>query len=631
MAGTDNDDTNGATPGGGSRPNPFDPSRLAEPSQKPEPEDASQGGEEVLFQRRVRTCPVHCLGAREGRYFFRSPRGELRDLPYNHFRPAGIASLFDGDVSWLFENFPKRSRDGDETIGWVDSAAGAWLMKACSGTYFRVGAVRGPGVWTENGRLVVHVGNALQIWQPDNLGAWRPGGWESLDRREGRTIYVLGDDHTVPDDQACSAADAQRVLSELGSWSYRQQVIMPRLLLGWAAMAPLHGAHDFSPHLIITGDSGWGKSALLRALKALLGPSALGLKNPTEPAVRQMLGWSASPFFIEESEASSNPARAGEIFDMLPIASGADDLGTARGGRGGDAVQYPMRAMFVLNAVNLPPLRPVVENRAVVVDMARLSEEAKPSVLKRRQRWLDGLAAGWRRRALERWPAAQEAFVVWQDALQARGYSPRERDVYGQILAWADVMLSDAPVGELPADLLELIPPPQRRYGDDNTDPWRCWTHLATQSIEREYQTTVMGEERRQRERLLLGDALVHAVANPATTYHTALRAIGVKVVVEGAAEAPVKFVVVANQHAALEKFFQATPWAGKGWVRSLANLPMAFHRDKPERFSPGIRQRGVWLDPGVVLPPAEAGDEEPRRERVRRPDSGGEDVDAPI
>jgi len=623
-------DTDGA-PGAA----PIDPEAVAQRSEPPpEVEDASQGGEETLFKRRLKTCPVHCLGARDGRYFFRSPRGELRDLPYNHLRPAGIESLFDGDVSWLFEHFPRHSRDSDDVVGWVEASARAFLIKACSSVYFRVGAVRGPGVWAEpGGRLVVHIGGALQVWQTDReTDEWLPGDWESLDRRDGRTIYVLGDDHTIPADEPCPAADVHRVHAELGTWSYRQQLIMPRLVLGWVAMVALHGAHEFSPHLILTGDSGWGKSALIKSLKALSGPSALGLKAPTEPAVRQMLGWSASPFFIEESEASSNPQRAAEIFDMLPIASGADDLGTARGGRGGDAVQYPMRAMFLLNAVNLPPLRPQVENRTVVVDMARLPGEAKPSVLKRRVRWLEGLAAGWRRRALEAWPRAQQNYLVWQDALQERGYSQRERDVLGQILAWADAMLQDDAVESIPTDLLELVPPPQRRYGDDNTDPWRCWTHLATQTIEREYKTDFNGEERRQRERMLVGDALVHAVKHPHTTYHTALRAIGLRVMVEGDPKMPATFVVVANQHSALERLFVGTHWAGKGWVRSLGNLPMAFHKPGAVRFSSGIQQRGVWIPADALLPRDEGEADAPTSaagERVREPPvPGGDDIE---
>ena len=201
------------------------------------------------------------------------------------------------------------------------------------------------------------------------------------------------------------------------------------------------------------------------------------------------------------------------------------------------------------------------------------------------------------------WAVLQSPF--WNIDLAVRD-APSTPGIYSQVLAWADAMLEDMPIDSVPTDLVELLPPPQRRFGDDGSDPRRCWSHLATQLIEREYQTTVSmtGEQRRQRERLLLGDALDHVVhGKPDSSYHNALKQVGVRVETEGPAENPLRFVIVANQHAGLDRIFHGTPWAGGSWRRSLANLPMAFYRDTPKRFSRGYQSRGVWLHAEVLLP----------------------------
>ena len=75
-------------------------------------------------------CPVTPLGATQGIYFYLSPKGEFRTLSYRNHSEAGIASLFDDQIDWLWQRFPKFNRDGKKT-GWNPDAARE-LFKACA-------------------------------------------------------------------------------------------------------------------------------------------------------------------------------------------------------------------------------------------------------------------------------------------------------------------------------------------------------------------------------------------------------------------------------------------------------------------------------------------------------------------
>ena len=312
-------------------------------------------------------CPVTPLGANHGVYFYLSPKGEFRTLSCHNHSEAGIASLFDDRIDWLWKRFPRRVGKGDVLVGWWANRGREYLFRECARRDFFSPDrnLRGPGAWraADGKGLIVHCGDTLIMGQVSTPAGTIIDG----------DIYPAGPAEARPAKKPASAEDAAELLRFLGSWTWLRPAHAPRLLLGWTAAAMIAGALSWRPHIQLTGGVGTGKSALDRLIKGLLGTLPLHVSAPTEASVRQALAGSARPVLVDEME-TDDQVRARRVVELSRLGSTDGQAPVTRGSPEGRVTQWPIRACFLFSAILHIRFRPRDLSRICILELAELAE-----------------------------------------------------------------------------------------------------------------------------------------------------------------------------------------------------------------------------------------------------------------
>lgn len=568
-------------------------------------------------------CPVRVLGRRDGFYFFLSPRGEYRALRYKDLSALGVDSLFEGQEAWLRTAFPRfgKARDGEEApvIGYQAATAARWLMAECAaaGFFDPAAALRGASVWLDEIRrrrggreivdrgLLIHHGDGL-IRVSSGEGAFpaiprEGGGLLAIETfppglvrsdAEGRMqVYPALPAESRPGSVAAKPEAMAELLDFLGRWNWLQPLNAPTLLLGWIACGVICGVLRWRPHIWVVGGAGSGKSELERLLSRLLASTVLRLSAPTEASVRQQLGASARAVMIDEIEPSELNMRAREVVELARLASTDRQAPTARGGLGGVATLFHVRACFYLTSILHAPLAPQDASRITVLELGELPEpvpaadagEAQPfrELVER----MAALGPGLRARMIYGWARLEANLDQYAEAFARAGRKARLADQYGTLLAAAWTLLSDQVVSSEQADrevaMLregEILPDPASEGG-----PQRCLNHLLSTPIE---ETQASGHR-------LSGTVTVAVWKNHEdNTYRDALALCGLRVVKRPAEDPRGGFELwVANDHRGLRRLYADSHWREGVWAQELKRLPGAHAGTAPQRIG-GVKVR---------------------------------------
>lgn len=185
------------------------------------------------------------------------------------------------------------------------------MVETCHlrGVFMQEDRIRGCGAWVDEGRVVLHTGDALYV---DGV---------KMHFREFSSQYTYAASARLlrPAAEPLNNYEARRLrtICEAITWENR---ISGSLLAGWLVIAPICAALQYRPHIFITGQAESGKSTVMdRIIKVVLGKMALNLDgNSTEPSIRQRMGYDARPLVFDEAEPSGNmPA----VIDLARLAS----------------------------------------------------------------------------------------------------------------------------------------------------------------------------------------------------------------------------------------------------------------------------------------------------------------------
>ena len=216
---------------------------MAEHAREPDPDslEADDGGtpppdDAGDDDRRRGDCPLSALGHKAGKYYFLSPAGEIRSLEGRLMSEAGISSLVDGDVRFFAGEFLPKGRAEVFTAG----SARNFLMREC----FRAGpfaigdtVIRGPGVWLDGGKLVVHCGDQVMV-----DGVWRRAGFML-----GEVVYHVAARTSRPAEKPGSSEYGKRLEKAFGLWQYASP-IGAKVMTGFVGAAMLGGATRWRAH-----------------------------------------------------------------------------------------------------------------------------------------------------------------------------------------------------------------------------------------------------------------------------------------------------------------------------------------------------------------------------------------------
>lgn len=543
-------------------------------------------------------CPLTALGQWNGRYFFLTQAGELRDVSGFQMNYLGLLSLFDGDVEWLFGVHGHYNGQGNLT-GFNASKAAGNLMRQCrrAGLFDPATPVRGPGVWREGTAVVAHCGDALYA-----DGEWGPSGVK-------RNGFIYRAAPPVPRHAAQPAvAEAGRDLLEaVRPWRFREEV-GAELIVGFIGQAMLGGATRWRAHALVTGPRGSGKSWLLELVGAALGGAAHPVQTDfTEAGLRQSVTGEARAILLDESEQDTpgGRSRLQRLTELLRHTSGSDGARTVRGSVGGDARHFEVTGCFYITAILSEPLKPQDRARILEIELGPLARGVESSA--DADRVLAAIAevrersAGLRARGLYGWRRFHDTFAVYRGVFLAAGCDARQGDQYATVLAGRDLLMrDDVPCAEKAGEevkrfafLLQMV-----RLDEEEGEGAACLNHLFGSSVAGLWRS---GELR------TAGEIILEAMEPGAFDVRRTLGKIGLRI--ENSHDRERAVLLVANNHPGLKKIVAGERWERGIWGPALRYLPGAFAWPVPARFA-GTQQRATAI-PAAFLPrPDESGEE---------------------
>lgn len=530
-------------------------------------------------------CPVVPLGVLGTVNYYLDAMGQLLPLAWKEHSHNNIKGAFGTRSDLLYQFWPRKTQNKTTmewiVTGWKPELASEALMAAAArqGVWNPQEKVRGAGAWVgPEGELILHTGARLLIVRgaPSENSALP---W--IERKPGQVenfVYPSAPPSLMPagakEPSEAQGGVGREALALLESWNWGRPDLDPVLALGWVAAAMLGGAIPWRPLIWTTGGFGSGKSTLQEAIKGLLGPSGiLQSSDPTAAGVRQVLKFDSRPVALDEAEADEDNRKMNALVKLArDAATGALAI---RGGNDHEASLFTLRSCFLFSSILIPPLLPQDASRMAVLNLKPLAPGSKaPQVRPKR---LAELGSRILRRLIDGWGRFPVVLDAWRTMLAGQGFSARGQDVYGTLLAAADLVLHDL----LPdtdslagwAEKMKAVLPPD---GDVADDAKSCVDHLLTAIAEapRDRQRETIGWWAARAAGLKIAGQPADNPDGERTRCNRVLMNWGVKVVDKDGK----LWLAVANRHTGLARLFEGTQWAGRPgadgvWRQSLERL----------------------------------------------------------
>jgi hypothetical protein len=540
-------------------------------------------------------CPVVALGQSGMSCFYLDNSQQLIELHAREHGRQHIGKLFGKAEWWLWENYPRRSAEGQIT-GWRPEMIMRDLMGACDhrGIWNPRDRVRGRGAWLgPRGELVFHCGNVVVSGpkpseRKDTLTRAQPG---LIDR------YVYPADEPVPEPYpgsvpGGSSGPAAKFLDVLRSWNWKRGSMDALLLLGWFGAASVGGALEWRPAIWITGGRGTGKSTLHEQIKGVFGASLVPASDASAAGLWQKIGHKTEPVALDEIEAAEDNRKANAVIALARQASSGGLV--LRGGADHSGVEFVARSCFLFSSILVPPLLGQDQSRMAILELGELKLGSTRPTIDRDE--LLELGAKFKRRILDQWSRWHATLEMYRAALAQVGHSARGADQFGTLLAMADMLLhDDTPMPDTVEELVQSLRTSEiGEAADDELDEAQCLNHLMTYRVDpmRNGKWSLLGEWVGWASATNSIDDFPEGQADyqrPEAANKT-LGLYGLKVVEEGGE----RFLAVANRHAGLAQIYQTTHWATRSgamgvWVQSLRRLPGARRAPRSLWFSGAV------------------------------------------
>lgn len=519
------------------------------------------------------------LGYNQGDYFY-LPKGSrqvvaLRAEQHSKLQLLRLAPL----QHWEHEYA------GKQGVQW-DMAANALIRRCEAAGVYDVERVRGRGAWWEEGRAVLHVGDALIL-----EGQRVPIG----DQAAGRYIYEAAPPIPVGVEDPLSVDEAQKLvaMAELVNW---EQEVSASLFAGWCAVAPICGALAWRPHVWLTGPAGSGKTWVMdRIARPLFGALGLAVQSETtEAGLRQTLGQDALAVTFDEIEGEDERAaqRVQNVLALARQASSETGAVIIKGSPLGMAKHYRIRSCFGFSSIGVGVEKYADATRVTILSVLDKSRVPDAAVKFRRLEALvvDTLTEEYAQRFIARSIRLAPQIRANAATLAAAGAealgSRRLGDQVGALLAgcyslYADDLLT-------PAQAQEWIGQQawsEQRQVQDVADEQRCLQRILEHTL---IVPTSKGPAQRSVAELVRCTGLLtndHVGAEEAAA---TLSRLGIRV------DREQDCFTISNSHTAIEEILRGTPWA-RGWARVLRRVRGAAATVDKVRFG-AVKSRGVEI-----------------------------------
>lgn len=531
--------------------------------------------------------PFLCLGYDRERFYFYATEGKqvialsAKDLT-SHGMLLRLAKL-----RWWEGAFPGRE-------SFNARQAADELIRACySEGVFDPDRLRGRGVWLDDGRRVMHLGDHLLV----------DGAVTKLTAFKSRFIYEQARPIRITLADPLTDVEAKKFLAACCAVSWADPTRDGRLFAGWLVSALIGGTLAWRPHLWLLAEGGSGKSWVYENLVSpALGQLALTLQGKTtEAGVRGELGTDARPVLFEEAETQSDRdrERMQQVIDLARQASSENAPPIVKGTKEGGSRRYVMRSSFMFNSINSGLTQAGDESRFAVLTLVEGSPDQFAAL---KQAHLEAMVPNFCGRLLAR--VLQLAPVIranadrLAEAIARTGAGRRAGDTLGTLLACQMALVDDRELAaEEAAKLVEGREWVRQAAAEARVAPeWqRALLHLM--------QCEGMRRSTNGRTDILTISELIGICREGQGDVglieaDQALRRLGMRVMDDN--------LMLGNRALGVAERFRNTPW-GAGWLATMARVPGA-RRNLHVRFSPAYNDRSLSVPLASVMGAGENG-----------------------
>jgi len=231
--------------------------------------------------------------------------------------------------------------------------------------------IRGRGVWLDEGRTVLHLGQVLVV---DDV-RYEIGGFDTNYIYEAHPTLDL-----YQSDKVATTSEAKQFLAICQSLKW-ERPINAYLFAGWCMIAPICGALQWRPHIWLTGEQGSGKTWVMdNVARRMTGDIALYTQgNTTEAGLRQSLQRDARPVLLDEAEGRDSFAerKVKGILELARQASSESGGQIVKGTSGGKAQVYSIQSCFMFASISIGIEETADASRISVLSLVKANGASK--------------------------------------------------------------------------------------------------------------------------------------------------------------------------------------------------------------------------------------------------------------
>lgn len=504
---------------------------------------------------------VSCLGYSDDVYYFiSSEKPNVVAISSGGFTKNRLLDLM--PYNYWETKFPMKKTFGIDVDKAVDS-----LMTGCrKAGKFQPKHVRGAGVWQDQKRTVVNLGDSL----------WVDGQLQEYRQFKSRYIYQAADRISAPREDLATVSEMNKLDTLLHKLSWKNPA-HPKLLLGWLMIAPVCGSLAWRPHVWITGPSGSGKTTVMQEIIGkLFGNDATKIMGrSTEAGIRQSVASDARPLLFDENETTDKKSegRVASVIELFRQASSETDSHVVKGTVNGKAIAFNVRFCAVVSSIRVGLSLEQDVNRFTVLDMFVNKNNGFTDIGGTRDQLIELITPEFAERmyarSVRKLPVILSNYRTFFKIYQKRT-SSRFADQYGTLLAGYMAALSDSAVTELEAnEIVNVVDLKEHETAASVRDESECLDYLLSKRIVEGGHSYTIGE-------------LVNKIMDPSLfdesensmvkikIYGELLARYGLRVVPDGLA--------VSVKNPELTMIFRDSKWP-IGWGQALARLEGASQR----------------------------------------------------